>query len=260
VRRTQYDKQESRHLEPHQREQSPRTRHYAPYSPGGGTTAHSVLTAHNNPVLTTPYSPGGGTTAQCSDPQTGAPQVLFHAVRRLCPHAGGWAAALSAGMFAFSPLVWTHATQVGCTHPPPHNHGLCSDTPPFSLCQYTTQWSGEGVVSVLCFPILIYNTRQPPRRTLTLTHMALPQLWRTPLVRDTLQASTRKPELQREAPQAEVFALNNVLAASLLLLVAAWFDTPETRGHFATRGAVAHQHRIAKVTLNYHDIKRRTTF
>jgi hypothetical protein len=53
VRRTQYDKQESRHLEAHQREQSPRTRHYAPYSPGGGTTAHSVLTAHNKPVLTT---------------------------------------------------------------------------------------------------------------------------------------------------------------------------------------------------------------
>jgi hypothetical protein len=53
VRRTQYDKQESRHLEAHQREQSLRTRHYAPYSPGGGTTAHSVLTAHNKPVPTT---------------------------------------------------------------------------------------------------------------------------------------------------------------------------------------------------------------
>jgi hypothetical protein len=34
-----------------------------PYSPGGGTTAHSVLTSHNTPVPTTPYSPGGGTTA-----------------------------------------------------------------------------------------------------------------------------------------------------------------------------------------------------
>jgi len=37
--------------------------------------------------------------------------VLGHAVRRLCPHGGGWASLTSAGMFAFSPLVWTHATQ-----------------------------------------------------------------------------------------------------------------------------------------------------
>jgi hypothetical protein len=34
-----------------------------PYSPGGGTSAHSVLTFHNKPVPTTPYSPAGGTTA-----------------------------------------------------------------------------------------------------------------------------------------------------------------------------------------------------
>jgi hypothetical protein len=33
-----------------------------PYSPGGGTTAHSVLTSHNKPVPT-PYSPAGGTRA-----------------------------------------------------------------------------------------------------------------------------------------------------------------------------------------------------
>jgi hypothetical protein len=34
-----------------------------PYSPGGGGTAHSVLTAHSTPVPTTPYSLGGGTRA-----------------------------------------------------------------------------------------------------------------------------------------------------------------------------------------------------
>jgi hypothetical protein len=38
-----------------------------PYSPAGGTTAHSVLTSHNTPMPTTPYSPGGGTTPQCTD-------------------------------------------------------------------------------------------------------------------------------------------------------------------------------------------------
>jgi hypothetical protein len=37
--------------------------------------------------------------------------VLGQAVRRLCPHGGDWASLTSAGMFAFSPLVWTHATQ-----------------------------------------------------------------------------------------------------------------------------------------------------
>ena len=35
---------------------------HAPYSPAGGTPAHSVLTPHNKPVPTTPYSPAGGTT------------------------------------------------------------------------------------------------------------------------------------------------------------------------------------------------------
>jgi hypothetical protein len=33
-----------------------------PYSSGGGTTPHSVLTSHYKPVPTTPYSSGGGTT------------------------------------------------------------------------------------------------------------------------------------------------------------------------------------------------------
>jgi hypothetical protein len=35
-----------------------------PYSPAGGTRAHSVLTSHNTPVPTTPYSPAGGTTVE----------------------------------------------------------------------------------------------------------------------------------------------------------------------------------------------------
>jgi hypothetical protein len=39
------------------------TAHNKPYRPGGGTTAHSVLTSHNKPVPTTAYRPGGGTTA-----------------------------------------------------------------------------------------------------------------------------------------------------------------------------------------------------
>jgi hypothetical protein len=45
----------------------------------------------------------------------------------------------------------------------------------------------------------------------------------------------------------QVFALNNLLAASLLLLVGMWFDTPETRGRFRTARDVLRQHRVAKV-------------
>jgi hypothetical protein len=46
-----------------------------------------------------------------------------------------------------------------------------------------------------------------------------------------------------------VFALNNLLAASLLLLVGMWFETPETRGRFRTARDVLRQHRVAKVGL-----------
>jgi hypothetical protein len=60
---TQYYKDaRDRRRAPPTREQSPRSTHHTPYSPGGGTTAHSVLTSRK-PVPTTPYSRGGGTTA-----------------------------------------------------------------------------------------------------------------------------------------------------------------------------------------------------
>jgi hypothetical protein len=35
-------------------------------SPGGGATAHRVLTSHNKPVPTTPYRPAGGTATSHS--------------------------------------------------------------------------------------------------------------------------------------------------------------------------------------------------
>jgi hypothetical protein len=59
-----------------------------PYSPGGGTPAHSVLTSHNKPVPTTPYSPAGGTPA--------------HSV--LTSHGGLWDAAGKFNRFSYPEL------------------------------------------------------------------------------------------------------------------------------------------------------------
>jgi WD40 repeat protein len=80
------------------RELSPMRRHHTshnkpvpttPYSPGGGTTAHSVLTPHNKPVPTTPYSPGGGDTARSvltPSPSVSLPQVKVF--KSLTPYDG----------------------------------------------------------------------------------------------------------------------------------------------------------------------------
>ena len=61
VRARQEVVHESRHVELQQRELGPRNRHYAPKSPAGGSTAHSVLTSHNT-------RRGGAWSRSCGPP------------------------------------------------------------------------------------------------------------------------------------------------------------------------------------------------